>query len=363
MKKILIQIMLLIVFIGCSEKTKEKVTPKHTITVKDTLIKKSNIDTKTISKKNVINLPFIDSIGLIVEKRKLNLNDWKKYRLDKIEKYNTSFNYFISDINFKNRKAVLVTRTYIEENIHWLVLMDNNKMQSYIQTAYDNSEGFLSIQSKITSENILIKEWNDFLEQSYTEKQYTIKNNKFEIVKSNPPKKLILNDETKKSLKTTILKVIEAFKDKNAIALNQLIDKKTGLYITFRPGTMDHYLKVNTIDFNNPIPKYLPYSASDYNTILFEKQPTFDCATMEWDKKGLYCDIDFQNHLLSQIAENLNEYANANISDNEIIKMKNLEKNTKQIIATDEDLIFHLTLINNKWHLTVIDRSTTDCSA
>lgn len=170
-------------------------------------------------------------------------------------------------------------------------------------------------------------------------------------------------EEMRQLLKVTIFKILKAFQEDDAITINKLISKETGLYVIFRRGTMDEYLKIDQIDFKNPVPEYLPYSkTSHYNKIEFEKLPTFDCATMTWNKQGLFCDLSTQNSLLSNIAKNRNEYTNEHISYNQINTLKELERHTERIIATNE-LIFHLTLIKNIWYLTVIDRATSDCSA
>lgn len=170
-----------------------------------------------------------------------------------------------------------------------------------------------------------------------------------------------------KNLESVIVKVVKAFKEKNETTLNELISKENGLITLFRRGVFDEYQKTDKIDFENPVPEYLPYF--DFSTDLklsFESLPTFDCVSMKWNKTGMFCDSTKIDNLLSTTAMNLKEYRNDKISEKEIETFKRLEKNSHRIVVCDEnegELIFYLTLINERWFLTIIDRATTDCSA
>ncbi len=173
---------------------------------------------------------------------------------------------------------------------------------------------------------------------------------------------------TNNGLEKTIFKVIKAFEENDEIALNKLILRDKGLIILFRPGSMDRYIKINNIDFTNPIPSYLPYSSFQTSfKLVFESLPTFDCGTMNWSKNGLYCDTTKRSDLLSRTAINLKNYAGEKgISDVEINAFKQLEKYSRRIVLSDNEkgeLIFYLTLVNKKWYLTILDRVSSDCSA
>lgn len=169
------------------------------------------------------------------------------------------------------------------------------------------------------------------------------------------------------SLKQSIIKVVRAFKYKDTATLNNMIYAPSGLIVLFRRGTFDEYGKTDRIDFNAPVPGYLPYF--DFNTdykVRFESVPTFDCNKMKWSRKGLFCDSLKADNLLSTTAKNLKKYRGDSISENEIKAFVELEKNSRRIVLSDGkkgELVFYLTLINNKWYLTIIDRVTSDCSA
>ena len=169
------------------------------------------------------------------------------------------------------------------------------------------------------------------------------------------------------NLENTIVKVIKAFKEKDELTLNKLVIKEKGLITIFRRGVFDEYQKSEKINFENPVPEYLPYFdfSTDYN-VAFESLPTFDCDSLKWSKTGLFCDKNKTNRLLSNTAKSLKEYRKDKISEKEIQSFEELEKSSQRIILIDNnegELIFHLTFINKKWYLTIIDRVTSDCSA
>ncbi len=168
-------------------------------------------------------------------------------------------------------------------------------------------------------------------------------------------------------LDDTIITVVKAFKEHDSITLNNLINKDIGLIFLYRTGIVDEFQKKENFDFAKPTPGYMPYFdfLTDYK-IKFEPLPVFDCDSMKWSKPGLYCDTIHIDHLLSTIAQSLEDFKGEKIEDSEIEKFKEIENNSRRIVLTDKnegELVFYLTLIENKWYLTIIDRVTSDCSA
>ncbi len=168
-------------------------------------------------------------------------------------------------------------------------------------------------------------------------------------------------------LKSTILQTIQAFAEEDSVALNQLIHPQTGLYVIHRPGVFDVYSHTDRIDMAHPVPEYFPYSgfASDQD-VKFESWPTYDCGEEVWSKYGLYCDTSQRDHLLSRTAENMKKYELEDVPDSAISALKELEQQSRRVVLADEDkgeLVFYLTLIDQKWYLTILDRVSGDCSA
>jgi hypothetical protein len=170
-----------------------------------------------------------------------------------------------------------------------------------------------------------------------------------------------------RELEDVIFKVINAYNDNDSISINNLISPEIGFYVVFKRGVFPEYQKTENLDFNKPIPEYLPYfDVKPTSGLEYERLPTYDCEEMEWSKIGLFCDTTSRDHLLSQTAQILKKYRNDNIGEEKINYFKHLEDNSQRIILIDNEggeLIFYLTEIKEKWYLTIIDRLTSDCSA
>jgi len=179
-----------------------------------------------------------------------------------------------------------------------------------------------------------------------------------------------IKEWTADGLEATIIKTIKAYQNKDEETLNNLILKDFGIAIMHKPGVMDVFDFFDKISFNSPVPEYYPYYTDlkiDYK-INFEKLPKFSCDTEKWNKPfGIYCDTTSTDKMLSRTAKNMNEYLEAGFwSVKQIQKIEILEKNRHfKIIVLGKDgyyFKFFLTFKEDKWHLTIIDR-TDYCSA
>lgn len=174
---------------------------------------------------------------------------------------------------------------------------------------------------------------------------------------------------TDDNFESTVAQVIEAFRVQDDSMLNALISQEAGLTVIYRMGVFDQYEWTDGIDFEKPIPSYFPYPrfAATQDTVLtYETLPEFDCGSMTWDKTGLFCDTTQQDNKLSQTALNLIAYRGDTIPQTEVRRFQQLEEHSRRVVWAnngDDELIFNLTWIGNRWYLTLIDRVTTDCSA
>ncbi len=173
--------------------------------------------------------------------------------------------------------------------------------------------------------------------------------------------------QDKKSLKKAIYTTLKAFETKDEKALNSMILKDFGLAIIYRRGVLDNLTITDHISFNQPIPEYLPYDTGFKITakIYDESLPEFDCEKEQFSKKpGIYTDFNQVDHSLSTIAEAENAYLEANWTPAQLERLKEIEKNSRKVIAYNENgvLIFFLTWVNNQWYLTALDRFEV-CSA
>lgn len=168
-------------------------------------------------------------------------------------------------------------------------------------------------------------------------------------------------------LDKSIIEIIKAFDSKDADKINQYIHPHYELIVLFRRGIMNEFEKTDKIDYKNPVPEYLPYFPFKIDLkIKYQTLPAFDCGSEKWSKIGLYCDTTQRDDLLSKTALNLNEFRNENIPIETIQDFKIIESKSRRIVLIDNEsgeLIFYITLIDNKWYLTILDRVSSDCSA
>ena len=134
-----------------------------------------------------IELPSIDSITIMEKSdiHRLTQDEWTKLNFDKIEDFKPEFEYSIIGQGSINNLILLhVERRFIEENYHWLCMMDQDyKLIDWIETAYDNSEGFLVKMTQIEREHLVITEWNDFENVKQKKIEYQITEHGFKKIK------------------------------------------------------------------------------------------------------------------------------------------------------------------------------------
>lgn len=166
--------------IACTNEPKVIENEEHTISnAPEVGISEVN-EIKLDLDKNVLQLPIIDSIDMdtIKEDCIFDKETWLSMGLDKVEAYkeDASTYHLISKVVFENQKMYLIGRAFNSENVHWLVLLnEKNKLITHLQTAYNNAEGFLTMQTVISKQEVVVKTWNDFSEEKYKEEKYRIK--------------------------------------------------------------------------------------------------------------------------------------------------------------------------------------------
>lgn len=172
-----------------------------------------------------------------------------------------------------------------------------------------------------------------------------------------------------KSFEKMVIKTIKAFQLKKENLINKkYIHPEYGLIVIHRPGTVEKFEEINKINFNQPIPDYLPYEKIILDSKLeyVEQLPAYDCMTLSWNKMGLFCYTAKRDNSLSSLAISLKKVLNEDISEATIEKLKKIEKKSYRIICIDKkggEFIFYLTLIDKKWYLTILDRASSECGS
>lgn len=155
-----------------------------TILFLSSLVYSQNSAYEKFSGASNLPFPYTDKIDMQINHDKFEITeaDWILYKFNNLETYDSDFQYYVyGAITINGNKLLLIERNYREEKNHWAVyISDDRKIFSHLNIAYDNSEGFLYIESDISENMIKVKENNDFDEKGYSETVYIVTKTGFE---------------------------------------------------------------------------------------------------------------------------------------------------------------------------------------
>lgn len=160
--------------------------------------------------------------------------------------------------------------------------------------------------------------------------------------------------------------IVFKFSKADSVGLLDYIDRETGIYILFRNGTEERYQKLNAISYSDhSFPNFPFYKNIKYTTLLFESSPIYNCDSFKWNKHGTFVDTLNKDQTLTQLLKSMETFDQVKVPSITVSTFQDIEKNGRRVIISDvkgNELIIYLIFNNNKWHLTVIDFLTTDCS-
>jgi hypothetical protein len=84
--------------------------------------------------------------------------------------------------------------------------------------------------------------------------------------------------------------------------------------------------------------------------------------TKKWSDWGLVVDVNNRYNALMDIAIAQKKYNEVNYTTNEFGIYKNIDKQSLKVVATADDFVFYMILIDGKWYLSILDRAEY-CSA
>lgn len=181
------------------------------------------------------------------------------------------------------------------------------------------------------------------------------------VVTNSVPNSIDVEDD----LTNVITRFVRAYITQDNDKANKLIHPELGFTVIYRPGVADAFVRVDSINFRNPIPDYYAYPkiTNDFS-LTYASLPTFDCGTERWSKLGFYCDTTIHPLQLSNIISFDNAYNEEKISEDELLKIEQHEQNSFRVILTSETpLIFHVQQYRGAWYVTTLDRSYASCDA
>lgn len=171
--------------------------------------------------------------------------------------------------------------------------------------------------------------------------------------------------EEEQNLSEVITRFARAYASKDNAKANQLIHPDLGIYIIYRPGAVDNFVKMDSLDFQAPIPSFYAYTDLEHDYALtYDKLPTIDCGDFTWDKVGFICDTTSRPQQLLNIAKFANEFNEGEYTDADLQQLENAGKQSFRVIITaEEPLIFHVQHYQGKWYVSLLDRAYANCDA
>jgi hypothetical protein len=169
-------------------------------------------------------------------------------------------------------------------------------------------------------------------------------------------KKTYEKKEITTSLINEVINITHLIKQNNLALLNsKYINSKYGLY------------EVSKFDGKNIFEHKNNITAIKNEVDSFEvknEKANFYCSTTDdslygWDKEGIYLNAKTRP-LITTIMEEANILKPNSYKEEEIEKVDFIEQTSYEVTIT-YNMIFYLTLIDDKWYITLIDNATTNC--
>lgn len=93
----------------------------------------------------------------ISKRNQLDLVAWSKMGLNSLERFNSQYDYAITDtIQFKKVQVLVIERLYLEEHYQWMCIFSGDRVVDALVTTYGNSEGSLSVSSTTEKNHLKI---------------------------------------------------------------------------------------------------------------------------------------------------------------------------------------------------------------
>lgn len=169
-------------------------------------------------------------------------------------------------------------------------------------------------------------------------------------------------------LKKTAIQVLQALAKRDSAALSRFISPELGIWMIHRPGAIDYIDHSFTA---SPPPKIQypwvmgPFMQVEKQVVLKSGLNQFSCDSNEWQHSGFfYCDTCNDNKL-TIIQNFMIEWKLAEVTENQrklaAMALKGDVKFWYVEDRTDRGLVFHLTELNGKWWLTILNFVESDC--
>jgi len=175
--------------------------------------------------------------------------------------------------------------------------------------------------------------------------------------------------KTEAKFKKMCSEIVNAFAKKNIAAINKYVNTQMGVYIITRPGAIDAFSNEKKLDTKNPINPVYPYKDTlsvKKHVLKYGAVPKFDCGSMKWDQEGFVADSSTKYSRISEIMDFRMKNEGAKYTPEDVAKKDNVEKQMRKVVYTEiakrHGLVFYMSFIKGKWHLTIIDTVEGSCA-
>lgn len=177
-------------------------------------------------------------------------------------------------------------------------------------------------------------------------------------------------NDSEASFRKLCSEIANAFAKQSIKDINKYINPEIGIYIITRPGVMDNASHQKSLDEVKPF--IIPYPYKDKSQIkkhkvVFGTSPRYDCGTEKWDKRGFIADSSTLYDRASAVYYMTGKYGGEKLAEEEMEKIKTLEKRSRKVVFTElkkgKGIVFHVTLMNGKWYLFLVDLVAGSCEA
>ncbi|MGB5792590.1 hypothetical protein [Poseidonibacter sp.] len=183
-------------------------------------------------------------------------------------------------------------------------------------------------------------------------------------------KKEFKREKISVELLNTIDNIKELISKHDYKSLNEnYINQRFGFFDKFKVDNKVNVIKLNKIQFDKNDKDYFSIANQIHRTRkktsllkIINGNPLFDCspnndAFYGWNKEGLFLSDKAEAFTYNKSEKILENYSDEDFDFEQIVS-----KTSYKVSFTDEEIIFYLSKIDDKWYITLFDRTITDCS-
>jgi hypothetical protein len=175
-------------------------------------------------------------------------------------------------------------------------------------------------------------------------------------------------NEKEELFATAVKQVVEGFSKEDSTALSRLTDSTIGVYLLDYGNTYLKYEHVKTVRFSEVGKWHMLFSQAEniqLSVLQYAPLPQWIFSSESWSKTGLFVDTTQTDHMLSAGCKFKNKSEPDSYPQKTVDFFWQLESVSRRIVLQDKvgkEIAFYLSYLHNKWHLTIVDKATSNRS-